>query len=109
MEDTISRHEHEEFRKAIDARFQRVDDEDRRQNRRIDLMEESSRQIATLTASVQKLADNMESMLKVQNKQGDRLEELEGRDGKMWRKAVEYAACAVIGILIGYIFTKIGL
>lgn len=102
MDSPISRAEHEEFVK-------RMEEEDRRQNRRIELLEESNKQLTILTSSVEKLAVNMENMLKVQNQQGQRLEELEGRDGEMWRKVTGYITTAIIGIIIGYIFTQIGM
>jgi TolA-binding protein len=99
---TISRAEHEEF-------CRRIDEENNRQNRRIELLEESMHQLAALTTSVEKLASNMEHMVKTQEKQGQRLEALEGRDGEMWRKVVAYVLTAVIGIFIGYVFTQIGM
>lgn len=101
MDDYISRKEHEEFCK-------RMEEEDHRQNRRIEILEESNKQLVTLTSSVEKLAVNMENMLKVQNQQGERLEELEGRDGEMWREVTGYIITAVVGIVVGYIFTRIG-
>lgn len=76
MDTPITRAEHEEFRK-------RLDDENHRQNKRIDLLEKSVQQFNNLTASVEKLAVNMENMLKNQEEQGERLRALEGRDGKM--------------------------
>ena len=48
-------------------------------------------------------------MVKEQEKQGNRLEVLEGRDGEMWRKIVGYVITAVIGIVIGFAFTQIGM
>ena len=102
MEDAISRKEHEEFAR-------RIDDENNRQNKRLTLLEESVRQIGSLTASVERLAVSMESMAKEQEKQGKRLETLESRDGEMWRKVVGYVVTAVIGIVIGFIFTQMGL
>jgi len=51
----------------------------------------------------------MENMLKVQKQQGDRLETLEGRDGEMWRKVVGYIATAIIGIVVGFLFTQLGM
>jgi tetrahydromethanopterin S-methyltransferase subunit B len=102
MDDAISRAEHEEFRK-------RIEEENHRQNRRIDLLEENVRQFGALTTSVEKLASNMESMVKEQEKQGKRLEVLEGRDGEMWRKVVGYIVTAVIGIIIGFVFTQLGM
>ena len=94
--------EHEEFAKRQDA-------ENRRQNKRIDELEENVRQPGALTTSVEKLASSMESMLKEQEKQGERLEVLEGRDGEMWRKVTGHIITAIIGIVVGYIFTQIGM
>ena len=48
-----------------------------------------------LASSVDKLATNMENMLKEQERQGKRLETLEGCDGEMWRKVTEYIATAI--------------
>lgn len=102
VEDYIERKEHEEFCK-------RMEEEHRRQNRRIELLEETTHQISALTSSVEKLAVNMENMLKSQEQQGKRLEALESRDGEMWRKVVGYLVTAVVGIVIGYIFKQIGM
>ncbi|EET60365.1 hypothetical protein BRYFOR_07561 [Marvinbryantia formatexigens DSM 14469] len=102
MDTPITRAEHEEFRR-------RIEEENRRQDKRIDLLEESNKQLTTLTASVEKLAVNMENMLKVQNQQGNRLEELEGRDGEMWRKVTGYIVTAVISIVTGFVFAQIGM
>lgn len=101
MDGGITRAEHEEFAK-------RQDDENRRQNRRIEELEETVRQIGALAASVEKLASSMESMVKEQEKQGKRLEVLEGRDGEMWRKVTGHIITAIIGIVIGYVFTQAG-
>lgn len=102
MEGMITRAEHEEFRR-------RMEEEDDRQNKRIELLEESVRQTGTLTASVEKLATNMENMLKEQEKQGERLEALESRDGEMWRKLVGYAVSAVVGGFIAFAFAHFGM
>lgn len=52
------------------------------------ILEDSVRQIGALATSVEKLAVSMQSMLKEQEKQGKRLEALEGRDGEKWRKVI---------------------
>lgn len=106
--DHISREVHEEFRRSMEAENKRLEDEDKRQNRRIDVLEENVKQLAAINTSVEKLALNMENMLKEQVSQGRRLETLENRDGDMWRKVVGYAVTAVIGIVLGYIFKQIG-
>ncbi len=97
----ITRQEHTEFAARQDA-------ENTRQNRRIELLEENVREIRDLTSSVEKLAVNMENMLKSQEQQADRLEVLEGRDGEMWRKISGYIVTVIIGIVVGFIFTQIG-
>lgn len=102
MDTPIARAEHEEFRK-------RLEEENARQDKRISLLEDSVRQTGALTAAVERLATNMENMAKEQDKQGKRLEALENRDGEMWRKVVGYVVTAVIGILLGFIFTQIGM
>lgn len=102
MDNCITRAEHEEFCK-------RMEEEDRRQNRRIELLEENTRQIGALASSVEKLATNMENMLKNQEAQDRRLEVLESRDGEKWRKVTGYIVTVVIGIVIGYIFKQIGM
>lgn len=102
MDTPITRAEHEEFKR-------RLEEENARQDKRIALLEDSVRQTGVLTASVERLATNMEHMAKEQERQGKRLETLEGRDGEMWRKVVAYIATAVAGIVIGFIFTQFGM
>lgn len=106
--DYISREEHNEFRRSMDAENKRLEDENKRQNRRLEVLEENVKQVAAISTSVEKLALNMENMLKEQVSQGKRLKTLENRDGDMWRKVVGYAITAIIGIVLGYIFKQIG-
>ena len=98
----ISREEHEEFRR-------RMEEEDKRQNRRIELVENSIQQIGEIAMSVEKMAVSLQSMVKEQEQQGKRLEALESRDGEMWRKAVGYAATALVGAVLGFMLKQIGL
>ena len=102
MDAPVTRADDEEFVK-------RKEDEDRRQNRRIEILEKSVQQFTSLTASVEKLALNMENMLKEQEAQGNRLEALEDRDGEKWRTMISYVGTTIIGILIGYIFNVLGM
>lgn len=102
MDDYIGRQEHEEFK-------QRMEDEHKRVNHRLGDLEDTVRQIGQLTASVERLALSVEQMAKSQARQETRLEELESRDGEMWRKVTGYVITAVIGIVVGYIFTQFGM
>lgn len=109
MDNFITREEHEEFCRRMESENKRLEDENDRQNNRINILEENSKQIQTLTTSVEKLAINMENMVGQMGQQGERLEALESRDGEMWRKAIAYLATAVIGAVVGYISKQIGM
>ena len=85
-----------------------MEEEDKRQNRRIDLVEKSIQQIGDIAMSVEKMAGSLQSMGKEQEQQGKRLEALESRDGEMWRKAVGYAVTALLGAVIGFALKQIG-
>lgn len=98
----ISRAEHEEFRKRIEA-------EDNRQNRRIEILENSVQQLQELVTSVQTLANNMENMVKEQGQQSARLEALESRDGEKWRTVTSYLLTAILGIAVGIIAKQFGI
>lgn len=102
MDASISRAEHEEFVKRMEA-------DNRRQDKRIELLEEDVRQITELTSSVKELAVSMKLMATEQEKQGSRLETLEKRDGEMWRKVVGYVAAAIVSAVCGYIAARMGL
>lgn len=88
MDEPISRGEHEEFARRIDA-------QEKRQDRRLELLEENVREIGALTVSVQKLAQSLQSMVKEQEQQSRRLQALESRDGEKWRKLMGYIATAL--------------
>ena len=102
MDTPIARAEHIEFVK-------RMDEEPNRIHHRLNDLEKGLEQNNKLLVSVEKLATNMENMQREQQEQGKRLEELEGRDGAMWRKVVGYAVTAVVGIVLGFVFTQIGM
>lgn len=98
MDDILTRKEHEEFAR-------RQDDENKRQNRRIDAIEKSVEQITALTVSVERMATNMEHMLEVMKQQGERLDRLE-REPAETSKQVKMAIItsvisAVVGAVVG--------
>lgn len=99
--DYITRQEHEEFK-------QRIEDENERQNKRLDALDILMKEVSSLTVSVEKLALNMENMYREQVSQGKRLQTLENRDGEMLRNIIAYAVTAVIGIVIGFVATNVG-
>lgn len=102
MDSPITRAEHNEFAK-------RMEDDHKRMNRRIELLEEQSRQVTDIALSVRELATSVKQMATEQKEQSAKLEKLEERDGEMWRKVVGYVVTAVVGILIGFVFQQIGI
>lgn len=102
MDTPITRAEHEEFRR-------RLEEENKRQDKRLELLEKSVREIGALTTSVEKLAMSVENMVKEQTRQGERLEALEGRDGERWRKLVGYIASALVSGAVGWLIAQAGL
>ncbi len=98
----ITRAEHEEFCKRVEA-------EDRRQNKRLEILEEQTKQFTDLVLSVRELAQSVKQLAEIQKVQGEKLDELESRDGEMWRRVSGYVITSIIGLVVGYLFHKLGL
>lgn len=99
---SITRAEHEEFCKRVEA-------EDYRQNKRLEILEEQTKQFTDLVLSVRELAQSVKQLAEIQKAQGEKLDELESRDGEMWRRVSSYVIISVISLVIGYLFHKLGL
>ena len=98
----ITRAEHEEFCKRVEA-------EDCRQNKRLEILEEQTKQFTDLVLSVRELAQSVKQLAETQKLQGEKLDELENRDGEMWRRVSGYVITSIIGLIVGYLFHKLGL
>lgn len=100
MENFITRVEHEEFSR-------RIDDENRRQNHRINEMEKTIKHLSDLTVSVEKMAVSVENMARELVKQGDRLDAIETRPLKdlgSFKGGIIGAIASAIGCgIVGYI------
>lgn len=116
----ITRKEHEEFEKRIMSENDRLKDEDQRQNRRLQIIEDNNKQINNLALSVQELATSVKEIAKETERLGERVDEninklderltkLEGRDGERWRSVIGYLITAILSLLIGIVTTQIGL
>ena len=100
MDEPISRAEHEEFAKRIDA-------QEKRQDKRLEMLENTVREIGALTLSVQRLAQSLESMVEEQERQGRRLQALEDRDGEKWRNLMGYIATALTSGAVTLLLSQI--
>ena len=109
MDNPVTHREMEQFRDLMESENGRLKEENDRQNHRIAILEESVKEISNLAASTEKLAANMENMLKVQERQSKRLDQIEGRDGEKWRKAMAYIGTTILGAVLAILFAKIGL
>lgn len=101
MDTAITRAEHDEFRRTMETENQRLIDENNRQNKRLELVEESVRQISDLTVSVKGMAVNMGNMLKELEKQGERLEKLEQEPAEAHRQIKMAMVTAAISTIMG--------
>ena len=104
MENVLTRNEHEEFAKRIDA-------ENERQNNRIKLLEDNVKKITDLTVSVEKIAINMAIMVEELKKQGERLEKLEtepAEESKQIKKTfITTIISTIIGLVVGSVWSLI--
>lgn len=87
----------------------RMEDEHKRQNKRIGDLEAKVEDISDLTSSVASLAKSVEQMAKAQEKQGKRLEALEQKPAKKWEAFVDKVIWAVAAALIAFILSYLGL
>lgn len=100
--DYIPRHEHEAFEK-------RMDEANDRQSKRLSILEVEVAKLRDISGDIKSLLVEMKGMREEQEKQGERLATLEGRDGKKWRDAVDKVIFTVIGVVVTYILMKAGI
>ena len=87
--------------------MKRIDDENNRQNHRLEKLENAMDNLTDLTVNVGKLATSMDSMSKELTKQGERLEKIEERPVKRWDSIVAALIAGAVGLLFGLISSGI--
>ena len=92
-----------------DERQKRIDDENNRQNHRLDKLETITDQIAEMAASIKAMVVTMQSMQKEQEEQGKRLADIEKKPADNWDKLVYSIIAMVATAAVTYILTKGGL
>lgn len=95
-EEFVTIGEHKEFARRMDLANENID-------KRVSSLEEAVKDIAKITTSVEKLAISMESMVKEQERQGERLRVIEEKPAKRWDTVISGVISGVIGILIGLV------
>lgn len=90
-EETIGRREFEEC-------IQRIEAEDHRQNRRLDVLDETIKKIADLTVSVKEIAMSVQTLTKEMERHGKELEAIKSEPAQKWKALVYGVIGAVAGI-----------
>lgn len=84
-----------------------MDEEHNRISHRLSAIEENHKVLNTLSASTEKLALNMEYMANEQERQGKRLEKLEGAPMETARQVKQAVITALVGGVIGAVVTAV--
>lgn len=85
------------------AEIERLHDEEHRQNRRLEILEQNMSTQHSIAMSVQKLAINMEQMLEEQKEQGKRLDKLESEPAENWSSMKRTIFNTIVGAIAGVI------
>ena len=97
----ITKEVHDEFARRMEAENQRLEDEDKRQNRRISALEENVKEIHGLTVS-------MGNLIEKQNSRIDEIEKEPAKDSKQLKMAVITSVITtVVGAIIGAVLVLI--
>ena len=84
--DNITRAEFQIYRENVAKSIQKI--------------ENGIAQVHELAASVRELAASVKQIAEIQEKQNDKIDNLQNKDGEMWRKLVSYAITAIAGAVI---------
>ena len=92
-------------RGEIDVLIGRINDENARQNKRLDKLENVVEKINTLAEATTKLAASVESMQKEVEKHGARLEKIEEQPAENWRSIVKTVVTVLLTAAITYLLS----
>ena len=92
--DYITRYEYDERQK-------RIDDENNRQNHRIDKLEKIADQLTDMAASIKAMVVTMQSMQKEQERQGERLDDIERKPSAAPVKHAMKSVGCDLGVFVG--------
>ena len=96
-------------RPEYSADLKRIEDENNRQNHRIDRLEDVFNKITELTTSVHELAITMSAMQKEQERQGKRLDQIEAEPADAWKKFKWIIVSVIVTAVLTYLLTKGGI
>lgn len=91
---------------VFDERLKRVDDENNRQNHRIEKLETIMDSIRDLTVSVERLTTQIEQMQQEIKRQGTHLEDIEKEPGDNWKSLVKTIATILLTAAVTYFLSR---
>lgn len=89
-------------RAEYDIAVKRIEDEEHRQNKRLDILEASLTKLTEITVTVGKMAVSLETMAKELEKQGKRLEEIERTPAGRWNTLISALIGALVAAAVAY-------
>lgn len=93
-------------RGEIELLIGRVNDENQRQNKRLDKLEEITEKINNLAESISKMAIVMEGVQKELEKHGKRLDVMEAEPAENWKHIVKTVITVLVSAAVTYLITK---
>ena len=79
----------------------RIDEENKRQNERLQSLETNYAIVNQLSIHMERLASNMEAMAKELARQGTKLDDLEMKPAKRWDLIITSIITGIVGALLG--------
>ncbi len=89
-------------RNEYETMVKRMEDEDHRQNKRLDMLEESLKKLNDLTVTVGKMAVSLETMTKQLERQAAQLADIEKAPAGRWNQVVSALIGAVVAAAVAY-------
>ena len=86
-----------------------MEDEHIRLHKRLEVVDEDTKNLSKLCISVESLANSVKTMLKEQEKHDQRIVVLESRDGEKWRDTVRDVMKILLGAAIGFLLKEVGI
>ena len=109
MEVSQCRLESEKRWTDVKLEIQKIKDEQKALVSKLSEQAQMISDIQQLSVSVSVLANNMDAMLKEQQKQNGRLENLETKPTKRWDSIVEKILTTIVVGLVTYVMVKLGI
>ena len=101
MDDYITRPEHEEFKK-------RIEDEETRQNHRLEVIENRVDKLIDMQASLAVMQAGIDSISSEVKRIGAEVDSIRQEPADKWKKAVWIVVTVVITAVVTYVLSKVG-